>query len=80
MIYLDYQATTPVAPEVEKAMAPWVAEKFANPPSPSKWGSDAEAAIGALVLRKQLGDRGGCLERLSQHARVQSTLLPRTHR
>src|SRR5579884_853774 len=45
MIYLDYQATTPVAPEVAKAMAPWVSEKFANPHSPSKWGNEAEAAI-----------------------------------
>ena len=45
MIYLDYQATTPVAPEVEKAMAPWVAQKFANPHSPSRWGHEAEAAI-----------------------------------
>jgi len=52
MIYLDYQATTPVAPEVEKAMAPWVAEKFANPHSPSKWGYEAEAAID--VARKQV--------------------------
>jgi cysteine desulfurase len=45
MIYLDYQATTPIAPEVEKAMAPWVADKFANPHSPSKCGNEAEAAI-----------------------------------
>ena len=52
MIYLDYQATTPVAPEVEKAMAPWVAEKFANPHSPSKWGREAEATI--EVARKQV--------------------------
>jgi cysteine desulfurase len=45
MIYLDYQATTPVAPEVAKAMQPWIEEKFANPHSPSRWGSEAEAAI-----------------------------------
>ncbi|MGN6589176.1 MAG: aminotransferase, partial [Sphingomicrobium sp.] len=36
MIYLDYQATTPVAPEVAKAMRPWVEERFANPHSPSR--------------------------------------------
>jgi cysteine desulfurase len=63
VIYLDYQATTPVAPEVEKAMAPWVAEKFANPHSPSKWGHEAEAAI--EVARKQveraIGLEGGSL-------------------
>jgi cysteine desulfurase len=52
MIYLDYQATTPVAPEVQAAMAPWVADKFANPHSPSRWGHEAEAAI--EVARKQV--------------------------
>jgi cysteine desulfurase len=52
VIYLDYQATTPVAPEVAKAMGPWVTEKFANPHSPSKWGNEAEAAI--EVARKQV--------------------------
>lgn len=61
MIYLDYQATTPVAPEVEKAMAPWVAEKFANPHSPSRCGREAEAAI--EVARRQveraIGLQGG---------------------
>jgi len=45
MIYLDYQATTPVAPEVAEAMAPWIADKFANPHSPSRWGREAAAAI-----------------------------------
>jgi cysteine desulfurase len=63
MIYLDYQATTPVAPEVAKAMRPWVEEKFANPHSPSRWGHEAEAAI--EVARKQiekaLGYKGGTL-------------------
>src|SRR5690349_12626729 len=63
MIYLDYQATTPVAPEVAKAMQPWVAEKFANPHSPSRWGNEAEAAI--EVARKQvekaIGLKGGAL-------------------
>lgn len=45
MIYLDYQATTPVAPEVAAAMQPWIADKFANPHSPSRWGREAAAAI-----------------------------------
>ena len=45
MIYLDYQSTTPVAPEVAAAMRPWVEEKFANPHSPSTWGREAAAAI-----------------------------------
>jgi cysteine desulfurase len=52
MIYLDYQATTPVAPEVARAMEPWITEKFANPHSPSRWGHEAAAAI--EVARKQV--------------------------
>lgn len=45
MIYLDYQATTPIAPEVQAAMRPWIEEKFANPHSPSTWGREAAANI-----------------------------------
>lgn len=52
MIYLDYQATTPVAPEVAAAMRPWIEEKFANPHSASRWGSEAAAAI--EVARNQV--------------------------
>jgi cysteine desulfurase len=63
MIYLDYQATTPVAPEVAKAMRPWIEDKFANPHSPSRWGHEAAAAI--EVARKQvdqaIGLKGGSL-------------------
>ena len=61
MIYLDYQATTPVAPEVLAAMRPWIEEKFANPHSASLWGSEAAAAI--AVARDQveaaIGANGG---------------------
>jgi cysteine desulfurase len=52
MIYLDYQATTPVAPEVARAMHPWAEDKFANPHSPSRWGHEAAAAV--EVARKQV--------------------------
>ena len=44
MIYLDYQATTPLAPEVKAAMLPWL-DHFANPHSPSRAGREAAAAI-----------------------------------
>jgi cysteine desulfurase len=44
-IYLDYQATTPVAPEVAEAMRPWVEDKFANPHSAHKLGREAAAAV-----------------------------------
>ena len=61
MIYLDYQATTPLAPEVAAAMRPWVEEKFANPHSPSKWGREAAAAIEVARSRVEaaLGLAGG---------------------
>ena len=45
MIYLDYQATTPVAPDAAELMQPWIQDKFANPHSPSRWGREASAAI-----------------------------------
>ena len=61
MIYLDYQATTPVAPEVQAAMRPWNEEKFANPHSPSLWGSEAAAAIAIARERVEaaIGLTGG---------------------
>jgi len=61
VIYLDYQATTPVAPDVAKAMKPWSFEKFANPHSPSKWGHEAEAAIEVARrnLERAIGLEGG---------------------
>jgi cysteine desulfurase len=61
MIYLDYQATTPVAPEVASAMQPWIEEKFANPHSPSRWGREAAAAIEVArkEVEKAIGLKGG---------------------
>jgi cysteine desulfurase len=54
MIYLDYQATTPMAPDAIKAMMPWYEKNFANPHSPSRWGREAEAAI--EVARKRVSE------------------------
>lgn len=45
MIYLDYQATTPLAPEAFAAMVPWLRDHFANPHSPSRVGRAAKAAV-----------------------------------
>jgi cysteine desulfurase len=60
MIYLDYQATTPLAPEARAAMLPWM-EKFGNPHSPHRAGREAAAAVD--VARSQvattLGDGRG---------------------
>ena len=63
MIYLDYQATTPVAPEVAAAMAPWIADHFANPHSPSRQGREAAAAIEVARERVEaaIGLSGGRL-------------------
>ncbi|MBC2777653.1 cysteine desulfurase family protein [Parasphingopyxis marina] len=44
-IYLDYQATTPLAPEAREAMLPYMSEKFGNPHSPHKMGREAAAAV-----------------------------------
>ena len=45
LIYLDYQATTPLAPEAAAAMRPWIEEHFANPHSAHRGGREAAAAI-----------------------------------
>lgn len=45
MIYLDYQATTPVAPEVAAAMHPWIETNYGNPHSPHRIGREASAVI-----------------------------------
>ena len=45
MIYLDYQATTPLAPEAFAAMEPWLKTGFANPHSAHAAGRAAAAAV-----------------------------------
>jgi len=49
MIYLDYQATTPLAPEAREAMLRWLggpeSDTFGNPHSPHRMGRMAAAAI-----------------------------------
>ncbi|MBO9503370.1 cysteine desulfurase [Qipengyuania flava] len=49
MIYLDYQATTPLAPEARDAMLRWLdgpgGSGFGNPHSPHRMGRQARAAI-----------------------------------
>ena len=44
-IYLDFQAATPVAPEVWAAMEPWFAVSFGNPSSPHQGGLAARQAV-----------------------------------
>jgi cysteine desulfurase len=60
VIYLDYQATTPLAPEAFAAMAPWLKDGFANPHSVHAAGRAAAAAV--EVARDQVAallPRGG---------------------
>ena len=45
MIYLDYQATTPLAPEALDAMLPWLRDQHANPHSAHRPGRAARAAV-----------------------------------
>ena len=56
MIYLDYQATTPLAPEAREAMIPWLggpdSNTFGNPHSPHRMGRMAAAAV--EVAREQV--------------------------
>jgi cysteine desulfurase len=60
MIYLDYQATTPLAPEAREAMLPWL-DKFGNPHSPHRVGREAGAAIEVATAQvaSALGDAAG---------------------
>ena len=51
-IYLDNQATTPLAPEVFDAMLPWLKDNFGNPHSPHVIGRQAAAAV--EVAREQV--------------------------
>jgi len=44
-IYLDYNATTPVAPEVLEEMLPYLREEFGNPSSNHVYGRRAHEAI-----------------------------------
>ncbi|MEA3054446.1 MAG: cysteine desulfurase [Sphingomonadales bacterium] len=62
-VYLDYQATTPLAPEAAAAMRPWLETGFANPHSSHRLGREAAAAIEVARgrVRKVLGGEGGNL-------------------
>ena len=53
-IYLDYNATTPVAPQVLDAMLPWLREQFGNPSSTHPFGQRAAQAL--AVARQQVAD------------------------
>jgi cysteine desulfurase len=52
MTYLDYQATTPLAPEAFEAMLPWLRDQHANPHSAHREGRAAKAVV--EVAREQV--------------------------
>lgn len=53
-IYLDYNATTPVAPEVIEAMLPYLREHFGNPSSAHPYGHAAREVVERA--RRAVGD------------------------
>jgi cysteine desulfurase len=53
-IYLDYNATTTVAPEVLDAMLPWLRDQFGNPSSTHPLGRRAAQAV--ATARHQVAD------------------------
>jgi cysteine desulfurase NifS/selenium donor protein len=57
-IYLDYNATTPIAREVADTMAPYLYEHFGNPSSSHPYGVATKRAVEAA--RVQVADLLGC--------------------
>lgn len=57
-IYLDYNATTPVDPQVLQAMMPYFKERFGNPSSSHVYGQEARRAV--EKARKQLASLLKC--------------------
>jgi cysteine desulfurase len=45
MIYLDHNATTPIAPEVREAVLPYLAEEWGNPSSSYRFGSKLKGVV-----------------------------------
>lgn len=63
MIYLDYQATTPLAPEAREAMLPYLGDLFGNPHSAHRAGREAKAAV--ELARERVGSLIGSGGRLA---------------
>ena len=59
-IYLDYAATTPMHPEVVKAMLPYFTDVFGNPSSIHSYGQEAKGAIeeARVKVADLIGARG----------------------
>jgi cysteine desulfurase len=57
-IYFDNNASTPLAPEVREAMAPYLAEWFGNPASSHRFGEAARRGLD--LAREQVAGLLGC--------------------
>ncbi|RJQ41627.1 MAG: selenide, water dikinase SelD [Anaerolineaceae bacterium] len=57
-VYLDYNATTPIAPQVAEAMRPYIYENFGNPSSSHAYGIAAKK--GVEKARRQVAEMLGC--------------------
>ena len=57
-IYFDYAATTPIDPEVKKAMELYLEDKFGNPSSTHSLGQEARVAVDKA--RETVADFLGC--------------------
>ena len=57
-IYLDYNATTPIAREVAETMTPYLYEHFGNPSSSHPYGVATKRAVEAA--RAQVAGLLGC--------------------
>ncbi|NQV33129.1 MAG: aminotransferase class V-fold PLP-dependent enzyme, partial [Phycisphaeraceae bacterium] len=57
-IYLDYNASAPIAPEVAEAMRPFLADHYGNPSSSHWAGVPAKAAV--EQARVQVSELLGC--------------------
>ncbi len=60
-IYLDYNATTPVLPEVLEAMLPWLRGEYGNPSSTHRYGRRAAQAV--ATARAQVAELIGAAAR-----------------
>lgn len=54
MIYLDHNATTPIAPEVLDAMTPFLTSEWGNPSSTYKFGAKLKTVI--ETAREQMAE------------------------
>ena len=57
MIYLDHNATTPIAPEVLEAMMPYLSSEWGNPSSTYKFGAKLKGVV--ELAREQVAELVG---------------------